>query len=345
MAAWQGWEPQVLRAANLPITPRNITLLRGWQASEGGTAAYNPLNTTTHEAGSTAYNSNGGTPVQSFLNANDGIRATVKTLYNGHYGAILGALKQGNADYSAFGSAVNASPWGTHGGYIGKWSAGSGQAPASASPAAAGVPHTLQGQVPNTQGIQQQAQTRQKAMAARFMNQAQQYFNAGGKAVTGGTSIADMVAERKQSQAMQQVGAQSGVQFQDETGMAHTNPNAGDVVSMAKQYLGTKYVFGGTTPKGFDCSGFIQYLYAHKGINLPRTTYQQINVGQHVNSMKNLQPGDAVFFATNGDVHHEGMYIGNGQFIHSPHTGDVVKISNISDPYYTSSFVGGRRFM
>lgn len=119
-------------------------------------------------------------------------------------------------------------------------------------------------------------------------------------------------------------------------------PNAPKVVQMAKQYMGTKYVWGGTTPAGFDCSGFVQYLYAKQGIKLPRTTYEQIKVGQHIDR-KNLQPGDIVFFSDNGNVHHEGLYIGNNQFIHAPHTGDVVKISSLNEPYYAQQFAGGRR--
>lgn len=118
--------------------------------------------------------------------------------------------------------------------------------------------------------------------------------------------------------------------------------SAPKVIQMAKQYMGTKYVWGGTTPAGFDCSGFVQYLYGKQGIKLPRTTYEQIKVGQHIDR-KGLQPGDIVFFSANGDVHHEGLYIGNNQFIHAPHTGDVVKISSLNDAYYAKQFAGGRR--
>lgn len=124
------------------------------------------------------------------------------------------------------------------------------------------------------------------------------------------------------------------------------HPNANPVVNMARQFLGTPYLWGGADPrKGFDCSGFVQYLYAQAGIALPRTTYDQVKKGQPIKDVKALQPGDAVFFSQDGDVHHEGLYIGGGQFIHAPHTGDVVKISSLSEPYYASQFVGGRRFI
>ncbi len=121
------------------------------------------------------------------------------------------------------------------------------------------------------------------------------------------------------------------------------SPTGQAVVQQAMKFLGTPYVWGGETPQGFDCSGFLQYLYAQRGISIPRVTYDQVKTGQPI-SAKNLQPGDGVFFAKDGDVHHVGVYIGNGQFIHAPRTGDVVKISSLNEPYYQAQFVGGRRW-
>jgi cell wall-associated NlpC family hydrolase len=121
------------------------------------------------------------------------------------------------------------------------------------------------------------------------------------------------------------------------------SPNSKGIIQLAKQYLGTPYKWGGANPKtGFDCSGFVQWLMARKGVKVGRTTYDQIKQGQPV-GRKQLQPGDTVFFSKGGDVHHEGLYIGHGQFIHAPHTGDVIKISSLSDPYYSQQFAGGRR--
>ncbi|MBC7644279.1 MAG: C40 family peptidase, partial [Thermoleophilia bacterium] len=94
-------------------------------------------------------------------------------------------------------------------------------------------------------------------------------------------------------------------------------------VAVAMRYIGLPYVWGGSTPSGFDCSGLVMYSYAQVGVSLPRTTYAQWNAGRHV-SASELQVGDLVFFYGLG---HMGLYIGNGQYIHSPHTGDVVKIS------------------
>jgi cell wall-associated NlpC family hydrolase len=112
----------------------------------------------------------------------------------------------------------------------------------------------------------------------------------------------------------------------------------GGVVGIAMQYLGVPYRWGGSSPSGFDCSGFVMYVFAQIGVSLPHSTYAMYNMGTPV-SLGQLQPGDLVFF--NG-LGHMGIYIGGGQFIHSPHTGDVVKISSMSG-YYASAFVGARR--
>lgn len=122
-----------------------------------------------------------------------------------------------------------------------------------------------------------------------------------------------------------------------------SHPVVGEVISEAKGFLGTPYKWGGESPKeGFDCSGFAQWLYGQQGIQLPRVTYDQIKSGVGV-GFKDLAPGDLVFFGTKKDPHHEGIYIGNGQFIHAPKTGDVVKISSLTDGYYKQHFVTGRR--
>ena len=112
----------------------------------------------------------------------------------------------------------------------------------------------------------------------------------------------------------------------------------GGVVGIAMRYLGTPYVWGGESPGGFDCSGLVAYAYAQIGVSLPHYTGAQWNVGVPV-SRDDLQPGDLVFFYGLG---HVGIYIGGGQFIHAPHTGDVVKISSLSGSY-AASYDGARR--
>jgi cell wall-associated NlpC family hydrolase len=133
-----------------------------------------------------------------------------------------------------------------------------------------------------------------------------------------------------------------GTQVQTDIPDGPLHPMAGGLIRQAEKFLGTPYKWGGADPKGFDCSGFVQYLYGKQGIKLGRTTYQQINEGKPV-KQNQLRPGDIVFFSKDGDVHHEGLYIGNNQFMHAPHTGDVVKISSLSEPYYAQQFAGGRR--
>jgi cell wall-associated NlpC family hydrolase len=103
--------------------------------------------------------------------------------------------------------------------------------------------------------------------------------------------------------------------------------------------LGTPYLWGGTGPR-YDCSGLTQAAWAAAGISLPRTTYEQWDVGTHV-GFGQLQPGDLVFFEAS--LGHMGMYLGGGKMIHAPHTGDVVKISDISSGYYRQEFQGGVR--
>lgn len=113
------------------------------------------------------------------------------------------------------------------------------------------------------------------------------------------------------------------------------SPRAG-VVQVALKYLGHPYRWAASGPNSFDCSGFTMFVYAQVGVHLPHSSRAQISSGARV-SRSNLEPGDLVFFGN--PIHHVGMYIGNGNMVHSPHTGDVVSI----DPVMWGEFAGACR--
>jgi hypothetical protein len=123
-----------------------------------------------------------------------------------------------------------------------------------------------------------------------------------------------------------------------------TNTLGGQAVAIAYRFLGVPYVWGGASPAGFDCSGLTMYVYAQLGIKLGHYTGFQYYEGRQV-PRDQLQPGDLVFFhaSSSGVPGHEGLYIGNGSFIHAPHTGDVVKISSLFETRYALSYVGAVR--
>jgi cell wall-associated NlpC family hydrolase len=115
------------------------------------------------------------------------------------------------------------------------------------------------------------------------------------------------------------------------------------VVSIAMQYLGVPYVWGGASPRGFDCSGLVQYVFAQVGVSLPHYTVSQWNFPGAVPVPKNqLRPGDLVFF--NG-LDHVGIYIGYGDFIDAPHTGANVEIDSLSERWFASRYDGARRIL
>jgi cell wall-associated NlpC family hydrolase len=111
------------------------------------------------------------------------------------------------------------------------------------------------------------------------------------------------------------------------------------VVGYAKKFVGVPYQYGGSSPRsGFDCSGFVRFVYSHFGVSLPHSSYAQFGDGRRV-SRRGLRPGDLVFFDGLG---HVGLYVGNGRFIHAPHTGTRVRIETLAG-WYSSRFVGARR--
>lgn len=116
------------------------------------------------------------------------------------------------------------------------------------------------------------------------------------------------------------------------------------ILATAVQYIGTPYLWGGSSPAGFDCSGYVQYVFARHGISLPRVSKDQYHSGTWV-SRSNLQPGDLVFFNTSGSgVSHLGIYMGENEFIHASSSKGVM-ISSLSNSYWSTRYVGARRIL
>ena len=116
------------------------------------------------------------------------------------------------------------------------------------------------------------------------------------------------------------------------------------IVALSKRYLGAPYRWGGISPNGFDCSGFLNYIFEQTGIDLPRTTFAMFAAGTPVPN-EQLQAGDVVFFQTaSPGPSHAGVYLGDGRFIHTSSGQRRVTIATMADPYYTARYLGARRY-
>jgi len=139
-------------------------------------------------------------------------------------------------------------------------------------------------------------------------------------------------------------GALGAVDRHDTPAVSHATVVAhkqATVVRFARHYLGVPYTYGGTSPRsGFDCSGFTRFVYAHFGIALPHYSGAQFGMGRRV-SRARLRPGDLLFFDGLG---HVGLYVGEGRFIHAPHTGTRVSITTLSG-WYAGRYDGARRLL
>ena len=115
------------------------------------------------------------------------------------------------------------------------------------------------------------------------------------------------------------------------------------VVTTARRQIGTPYRYGGNSPSGFDCSGLIQYAYRSIGVTTPRTTgalWRELP-----STDKGLKPGDVLFFNIGGKPSHVGLYLGDGEFVHAPSTGRRVSVAELTDPYYSKTFIRAGRVM
>jgi cell wall-associated NlpC family hydrolase len=163
-----------------------------------------------------------------------------------------------------------------------------------------------------------------------------------------------------QQQVQNSATAQSSALFQEELatekeladfagGKSYQLPVLADsILERGMSLIGTRYRFGGTSEAGFDCSGFIGYLFREEaGMNLPRSTREMINVDAPLVSRSKLEPGDLLFFATNGRrgrVSHAGIYLGDNQFIHSSsRRSGGVRIDSLGDSYWSKTFIEAKR--
>lgn len=126
--------------------------------------------------------------------------------------------------------------------------------------------------------------------------------------------------------------------------ISSSGASCGDIVQVAMAYKGSRYSRGGMTSRGFDCSGFVKFLYKSKGISLPHSSSAQFGCGQSI-SRSELQPGDVVFFAGTyrPGISHVGLYIGDNKFIHASTSRGGVRVDDLSSAYYSRKFAGAKR--
>jgi murein DD-endopeptidase len=116
------------------------------------------------------------------------------------------------------------------------------------------------------------------------------------------------------------------------------NPVGSEIVRHALAMIGTPYRYGGASPRGFDCSGLVQYAYRQIGISVPRTTGQQFAAARRIDR-RDAQPGDLLFFRFTRTVSHVGIYLGDGQFVHAPTSGRNVEVISLEQPFYRNHFI------
>jgi peptidoglycan hydrolase CwlO-like protein len=160
--------------------------------------------------------------------------------------------------------------------------------------------------------------------------------NSSESSTTTGTSNTDNNSETNNSVEKETPKQDTDVdEPKNNTNVPSQSVNGSAIVSEAMKYLGTPYVWGGTTPNGFDCSGFTQYVFAKVGISLPRVTYEQEYSGTVI-SINEAKAGDLLFWGSRGSTHHVAIALGGGQYIHAPTPGQSVSVSSYS--YYSPSF-------
>ncbi|AUJ33070.1 MAG: LysM peptidoglycan-binding domain-containing protein [Liquorilactobacillus nagelii] len=158
--------------------------------------------------------------------------------------------------------------------------------------------------------------------------------SASSQATATSSSSAATTTTNSTSQATQSTQATTTTSSQTAT-TSTASVSASSVISYAEQFVGVPYVSGGTSPSGFDCSGFVQYVYAHFGVSLPRTSEAQSTIGSAV-SVSSAQPGDLLFWGGQGSAWHVGIYVGGSSYIAAPTTGQSVAVKSFQ--YFQPSF-------
>lgn len=334
------WRVTYLRALGAKPTPAALSFLAKWQPWEGGAthndAHFNYFNTTQDMPGSRSINSVG---VKAYPSLAVGAQAFAKTLLGrAEYAPLVDFLRTGKGDPTpGLSEWVSGSPDSQHGlSYAAKILGSHASVPASGEGGNQPV-----GQVP--------ARTDAPSLltadtgAAQIRSQAIQGF---GDVASGVKSATESFGDI--SGLVHALHAAKIPTIHPETQAAvQAEPDGltAQAVRLAQKYIGVKYTWGGTNAKtGFDCSGLVQAVWHQLGVNIPRTTYAQWDAGAAV-KQSDLKPGDEVFFTgsdpMNGKPGHEGLYIGNGQFIEAPGSGMHVRISKLAG---RTDYVGARRF-
>lgn len=198
-----------------------------------------------------------------------------------------------------------------------------------------------------TQQAVQQALDKQKTVLAQLSAQEKTTLNASLTAQAKVSRIQKLIEQEALEAAYARNGTSAGSTSRSTSGggvsgAVKVSGGAQQVLGFASQFLGTQYVWGGTTPSpGFDCSGYVQYVFQHVGISLDRTSEQQFNEGVPV-SRSELAPGDIVFFHTySSDASHVGIYVGNNTMINSSNGG--VSYDDMTNSYWSARYLGARR--
>lgn len=336
MALPAQWERLILRGIGAPATPQNLRFLDAWQKAEGGGTAnnanFNPLNTTQGASGAGSINSVG---VKSYRDPGQGIRATVQTLLNGHYGDIVSGLRSGRASAQSLASSRSLSTWGTGGGVLRVLGGGPVSPPKDTGGGGGSVVASQPASPQEQNGGFRQAVT-------AYLLENSNALASGGR--IDPNSILNLAMLRSQMGPGQQATTVSSGNASIPVIHGKIDGHTANALATVKEAIGTPYVWGGSKPGGFDCSGLLQYAWAKTGVQIPRTTYDQFKTGAAVGRGQ-LKPGDAVFFrgsdSQNGLPGHVGMYVGGGKFIEAPHTGSTVHISNLAG---RTDYMGARRY-